>query len=48
MGKRNLVFFVTARLVNPGCQIVNPNEEVEESEDVIESPILPEAPFSKK
>jgi general secretion pathway protein D len=46
--KRNLVIFVTARLVNPGGQLVNPNEEVEESEDVIEPPILPEVPFSKK
>lgn len=39
---------VTARLVNPGGQLVNPNEETEESEDVIEPPILPEVPFSKK
>jgi general secretion pathway protein D len=46
--KRNLVIFVTARLVNPGGQLVNSNEEVEESEDVIEPPILPEIPFSKK
>ena len=46
--KRNLVIFVTARLVNPGGQLVNSNEETEESEDVIEPPILPEVPFSKK
>ncbi|HEX7517392.1 MAG TPA: Amuc_1098 family type IV pilus outer membrane protein [Chthoniobacterales bacterium] len=46
--KRNLVIFVTARLVNPGGQLVNPNDETEESEDVIEPPILPEIPFSKK
>lgn len=46
--KRNLVIFVTARLVNPGGQLVNPTEETEESEDVIEPPILPEVPFSKK
>jgi general secretion pathway protein D len=46
--KRNLVIFVTARLVNPGGQLVNANEETEESEDVIEPPILPEIPFSKK
>jgi general secretion pathway protein D len=46
--KRNLVIFVTARLVNPGGQLVNPNEETEESEDVIEPPILPEIPFNKK
>ena len=46
--KRNLVIFVTARLVNPGGQLVNSNEEVEESEDTIEPPILPEVPFYKK
>jgi len=46
--KRNLVIFVTARLVNPGGQLVNSNEETEESEDVIEPPILPEVPFYKK
>jgi len=46
--KRNLVIFVTARLVNPGGQPVNSTEEVEESEDVIEPPILPEVPFYKK
>ena len=46
--KRNLVIFVTARLVNPGGQLVNSSEETEESEDVIEPPILPEVPFYKK
>jgi len=46
--KRNLVIFVTARLVNPVGELVNPNEEAEESEDVIEPSILPEVPFSKK
>jgi general secretion pathway protein D len=46
--KRNLVIFVTARLVNPGGQLVNPNDETEEFEDVIEPPILPEVPFSEK
>ena len=46
--KRNLVIFVTARLVNPGGQLLNSNEETGESEDVIEPPILPQAPFSKK
>ena len=46
--KRNLVIFVTARLVNPGGQPVNANEEVEESEDLIQPPILPEVPFYKK
>ncbi|MFL6519623.1 MAG: Amuc_1098 family type IV pilus outer membrane protein [Chthoniobacterales bacterium] len=45
--KRNLVIFVTARLVNPGGQPVNSTEEVEES-DLIEPPILPEVPFYKK
>ena len=45
--KRNLVIFVTARLVNPGGQPVNSSEEVEESE-LIEPPILPEVPFYKK
>jgi general secretion pathway protein D len=46
--KRNLIIFVTARLINPGGQPVNPNEEIEESEDVIEPPILPEVPLFKK
>lgn len=46
--KRNLVIFVTARLVNPGGQLVSSTEEAEESEDVIEPPILPEVPFYKK
>jgi hypothetical protein len=46
--KRNLVIFVTARLVNPGGQLENSNEETEESEDLIEPPILPEVPFYKK
>jgi len=46
--KRNLIIFVTARLVNPGGQLVNSNEDTEESEDVIEPPILPEVPFYKK
>jgi general secretion pathway protein D len=46
--KRNLIIFVTARLVNPGGQLVNSTEGTEESEDLIEPPILPEVPFSKK
>src|SRR5205814_2588639 len=46
--ERNLVIFVTARLVNPGGQLLNSKEETEESEDVIEPPILPEMPFLKK
>ena len=45
--KRNLVIFVTARLVNPGGQLVNSNEEQEETE-LIEPPVLPEVPFYKK
>jgi general secretion pathway protein D len=45
--KRNLVIFVTARLVNPGGQPVNSTDEVEETE-LIEPPILPEVPFYKK
>lgn len=45
--KRNLVIFVTARLVNPGGQPVNATEEEEESE-LIEPPVLPEIPFYKK
>jgi general secretion pathway protein D len=46
--KRNLVIFVTARLVTPGGQPVNSTEEIEESEDFIEPPILPEVPLYKK
>jgi general secretion pathway protein D len=46
--KRNLIIFVTARLINPGGQPVNATEEIEESEDVLEPPILPEVPFYKK
>jgi general secretion pathway protein D len=45
--KRNLVIFVTARLVNPGGQPVNQIEEEEETEQ-IEPPILPEVPLYKK
>jgi general secretion pathway protein D len=46
--KRNQIIFVTARLINPGGQPVNSTEEAEETEDVIEPPILPEVPFYKK
>lgn len=46
--KRNVIIFVTARLVNPGGQLVHSSEETEESEDLIEPPILPQVPFSKK
>jgi general secretion pathway protein D len=45
--KRNLIIFVTARLINPGGQPVNSTEEMEE-EDLIEPPVLPEVPFYKK
>jgi hypothetical protein len=31
--------------VNPGGQLVNANEDFEESEDLIEPPILPEVPL---
>lgn len=46
--KRNLVIFVTARLVNPGGQLVNQTEELEESEDFVQPPELPPAPMYKK
>ncbi len=46
--KRNLVIFVTARLMNPGGQLVNPSEEQEETEDLIEPPQLPQVPMYKK
>jgi general secretion pathway protein D len=46
--KRNLIIFVTAHLVNPGGQLVHSTDELEESEDVIEPPVLPEVPFYKK
>lgn len=45
--KRNLIIFVTARILNPAGQVVTA-EEAEESEDVIEPPILPEVPLYKK
>ncbi|HEV3410605.1 MAG TPA: Amuc_1098 family type IV pilus outer membrane protein [Chthoniobacterales bacterium] len=46
--KRNLVIFVTARLINPGGQLVNQIDEEEEADDVVEPPILPELPMYKK
>jgi type II secretory pathway component GspD/PulD (secretin) len=46
--KRNLIIFVTARLINPGGQPLNSTEELEKTEDVIEPPILPEVPLYKK
>lgn len=46
--KRNLIIFVTARLVNPGGQPVNSTEEEEEVADLITPPVLPEVPMYKK
>ncbi|MFN2476917.1 MAG: Amuc_1098 family type IV pilus outer membrane protein [Chthoniobacterales bacterium] len=46
--KRNLVIFVTARLINPGGQLVNQTEEEEETEDLIQPPQLPIEPMYKK
>jgi general secretion pathway protein D len=46
--KRNLIIFVTARLVNPAGQPVNSTEEEEEKEDVVQPPTLPEVPMYKK
>ncbi len=46
--KRNLVIFVTARLINPGGQLVNQTEEEEETEDLILPPELPPVPMYKK
>jgi general secretion pathway protein D len=45
--KRNLVIFVTARLVNPAGQPSNPTEE-EEEQETVPPPVLPEVPFYKK
>ena len=44
--KRNLVIFVTARLVTPAGQSLNPNEE--EEEGLLQPPVLPETPAYKK
>jgi general secretion pathway protein D len=48
--KRNLVIFVTARLVNPAGQPVHSAEEEEETTtlDQIEPPVLPKMPSYKK
>jgi general secretion pathway protein D len=46
--KRNLVIFVTARLVTPGGLPFNQTEEEEEKEGSIEPPQLPEVPLYKK
>ena len=44
--KRNLIIFVTARLVTPGGLPVNPSEE--EDEGLLQPPLLPEVPAYKK
>jgi general secretion pathway protein D len=44
--KRNLVIFVTARLISPGGLPVNPTEE--EEEGLLQPPVLPEIPAYKK
>ena len=44
--KRNLVIFVTARLVTPGGQPLNETEE--EEEGLLQPPALPEVPAYKK
>jgi general secretion pathway protein D len=46
--KRNLIIFVTARLVNPAGQPLNAAEEDEEKEALIEPPTLPQMPMYKK
>ncbi|CAA9247020.1 MAG: hypothetical protein AVDCRST_MAG42-2029 [uncultured Chthoniobacterales bacterium] len=46
--KRNLVIFVTARLINPGGQPVNQTEEEEETESYVQPPELPAVPMYKK
>jgi general secretion pathway protein D len=43
--KRNLIIFVTARLVNPAGQPVN---QTEEEEEMVEPPVLPQIPAYKK
>src|SRR5207302_11101078 len=45
--KRNLIIFVTARLVNPAGQPVNQAEE-EEEQEMVQPPNLPEIPAYKK
>jgi general secretion pathway protein D len=46
--KRNLVIFVTARLVNPAGVPINQQEEEEEKEGEIQPPELPRVPMYKK
>jgi hypothetical protein len=43
--RRNLIIFVTARLVNPAGQ---PVKQTEEEEEMVEPPILREIPAYKK
>ena len=43
--KRNLIIFVTARLVNPAGQLIN---QTEEEEEAVEPPVLQEIPAYKK
>src|SRR3954467_11874324 len=45
--KRNLIIFVTARLVNPAGQPEHPAEE-EEEQETVQPPVLPEIPAYKK
>jgi general secretion pathway protein D len=45
--KRNLVIFVTARLVNPAGRPLNQAEE-EEEQEMVQPPVLPEIPAYKK
>jgi len=44
--KRNLIIFVTARLITPGGQPANLGEE--EEEGLLQPPLLPEVPAYKK
>jgi general secretion pathway protein D len=46
--KRNLIIFVTARVVTPGGQPMNPAEEEEETLAELQPPVLPEIPAYKK
>jgi len=45
--KRNLIIFVTARLVNPAGQPVHQTDE-EEEQETVQPPVLPEIPAYKK
>jgi general secretion pathway protein D len=45
--KRNLIMFVTARIVNPAGQPINQTEE-EEEQETVQPPALPEIPAYKK